>query len=206
MKKAIIIILTITTLGLEAQVDSTWKKILIEPDLLTLFPDTPIIDLTKPIKSYEYQIGELIYRVTSEKSPLIYYGRTIKEVDDEYYSSLTSKTITSKQKLIKENNFKFEGHNVRELIYIDTINSRQCTVTIQILNVIGFEEAMYKFYLIDFENRTTIPEISKPFFSNWDLYYKLENNLKNGNSDDLLKENGFIIEKDDKDSNKKQKK
>jgi hypothetical protein len=208
MKEAIIFILTLITFGLTAQSDSTWKTILIEPDLLSHFPETPAIDLTKQIKSYEYKIGQLIYRVTSEKSPIIYYGRTIKEVDEEYYSTLTSKTITSKQKLIKENDFKFEGHNVRELIFIDTLNLKPCTVILQILNVTGFEEAMYKFYLIDFENRTTIPEISKPFFKNWDLYYKLENKIviKNGKTDEILEDNGFIIEKENKRRKRKQKK
>lgn len=78
---------------------------------------------------------------------------------------------------------------------MDSIDSKPCTVTLQILNVIGFETAMYKFYFIDFENRNTIPKEFIPFFSKWDLYYKLENNLDNkkNNIDKVLKDNGFII-------------
>src|SRR5574343_72954 len=87
------------------------------------------------------------------------------------------------------------NYNVRELIYTDNINSKTCTVTLQILNVTGFDEAMYKFYFIDFKNRASVPEEYINFFSDWDLYYKLENEIKNSeNENKILEEKGFIID------------
>jgi len=197
MKKVLLIILITLTTAVSAQTDTTWKQVLIEPDISVYFPDTPKLKENPLVTTYEYQNSEVVLRVTSEKNPINYNGRTIEEVDSEYYSTLTSKTITGKQRLLKEKDTKFRGHDLRELIYSDTINSKPCTVTLQILNVTGFEEAMYKFYFIDFKNRMTIPENYAAFFSNWELYYKLENDIDNNKSrtNKILRKNGFKVVK-----------
>lgn len=90
MKKILLLILIVFATVINAQTDSTWKKILIEPDLLVYFPDTPEMKSNSLLNLYEFQNSEVILRVTSEKSPIIYNGRTIEEVDSEYYSTLTS--------------------------------------------------------------------------------------------------------------------
>ena len=196
MKNKILLLLIIFSTQVNAQINSNWKKIIIEPDLLVYLPEMPKVSVDSIKTTYEVTINKVIFRVTSEKSPLNYYGRTIKEVDDEYYNTLTKRILTKNQKLLKERNFLFEGHNVRELIYSDSINSMPCTVTLQILNVTGFDEAMYKFYFIDFKNRSNIPKEYLNFFSDWDLYYKLENEMKNSeNEDKVLEEKGFVVEK-----------
>jgi len=196
MKKRILILLIILSTQINAQDNFNWKKTIIEPDLLVYFTEKPKISVDSARTTYELKIKDVILKVTSEKSPLNYYGRSIKEVDDEYYAALTKNTLTKDQKLLKERNFDFEGHNVRELIYTDEINSKPCTVTLQILNVIGFDEAMYKFYFIDFKNRESVPKEYIHFFSDWNLYYKLENEMENSeNENKVLEEKGFIIDK-----------
>lgn len=195
MKNRILILLIILSAQINAQSNSAWKKTLIKPDLLVYFIEKPKKSVDSTGTTYELKTNEIILKITSEKSPLNYYGRSVKEVDDEYYSTLTKNTLTKNQKLLKERNFDFEGHNVRELIYTDNINSKPCTVTLQILNVTGFDEAMYKFYFIDFKNRASVPEEYINFFSDWDLYYKLENEIKNSeNENKILEEKGFIID------------
>lgn len=196
MKNNILIFFIILSTSINAQINSNWKKIIVKPDLLVYFPENPKVSVDSLKTTYELKINEVIFKVTSEKSPLNYYGRTIEEVDKEYYSSLTKKTLREEQILIKERNFDFEGHNVRELIYSDHVNSKPCTVTLQILNVIGLDEAMYKFYFIDFKNRSNIPKEYQHFFSDWDLYYKFENDIQNSeNVDEVMEEKGFIVEK-----------
>lgn len=135
MRKVLFIILITLTTAVSAQTDTTWKQVLIEPDISVYFPDTPKLEVNPLVTSSEFQNSEVILRVTSEKSPLNYYGRSIAEVDSEYYATLTGRMISDRQKLIKETNFDFEGHHVRELIYTDTVDLRPCTVTLQILNV-----------------------------------------------------------------------
>lgn len=180
---------------INAQTNPEWQKTIIAPDLLVYFPENPKKSVDSLITTYELKFNDVIFKVTSEKSPLNYYGRTIKEVEDEYYAALTKSTLSENQQLIKERNFDFEGHNVRELIYFDNIQSKPCIVTLQILNVTGFDEAMYKFYFIDFNNRHSIPNEYSNFFYDWDLYYKLENEMNTSDSEDkVLEEKGFHVQ------------
>jgi len=204
MKKLLIIHLLLITSLSYAQKNSNWVGKIIEPDLFVLFPDTPKIFLNKGVYLYEYINSEFIMRVTSEKSPLNYYGRTIEEVESEYYDSLNDRILNRKQKILTEEDFKFENHKVRKLVYLDTINNQPCTVTLEILNVTGFEEAMYKFYFIDFKQRPDLPKVFENFFLGWDLYYKFENqiNEKETNKKKLFEDNGFKVEFDEPKSKK----
>jgi hypothetical protein len=196
--KIVITLIIIFSLQMTAQ-SLAWKKTLIEPDLLVNFINDNKVIRDETITRYEFQNDEVILLITTEKSPLNYFGRSISDVDTEYFGSLTKSIITSNKKLLKESNFDFEGHNVRELVYSDVVNSKPCTVTLQILNVTGFEEAMYKFYFIDFKNRDIVPEKYTPFFSDWDLYFKIENDVKDSeNANDVLKAKGFVIENEQK--------
>ena len=153
-----------------------WKSIQIEPDIIVYFPDEPQKSISDSIIAYEWSSDTIIYKVTSEESPLNYYGRTIKEVNNEFYSQLTSQLITSKQRLISERDFEFENHHVRELIYEDSIKSKLVTVQLQILNVTGISKAMYKFYKINLSNSKGISK-DDPFFSGWNLYGSFEGNF-----------------------------
>lgn len=174
-----------------------WKGFLIDPDIYVLLPDSPKVSIEKSTKVYELNNDEVKLKIISLKSPLNFYGRPIKEVEDEYFGNLTQNTIKHNQKLISEDNFKFENQNVKKIIYSDTIDKRSCTVTLEILNVVGFEEAEYRFFLIDFKNRIVFPSQYAPFFSQWDLYYKIENNINSNkeNENDFLKNKGFKIER-----------
>jgi hypothetical protein len=196
IKKRILLLISILiVIQSYGQPDSVWKGFIVEPDIYVFFPGIPQVKNIGEIKSYEFSNDEIILKVTSEKSPIIYFGRTIKEVDSEYYGSLTAKIISPRQKLLEEDNYKFENHNVRRYVYADTIDKKPCVVTLEILNVTGYEDAMYKFYLIDFKNRIKFPDKYLPFFSDWNLYYKIENQIdqEKGNENEFLKKKGFTI-------------
>jgi hypothetical protein len=162
-----------------AQDKHKWLKVLIEPDLLVTMPDTPKAISMNGIKIYECIYPNKIFRITTEKSPLNYKGRRINEVDKEFFDSLTYKIIHEngvKRELVSDSNTAVEGHNVRFIIYRETINQREAVVKLEILNVTGIEEAMYKFYMIDFEKKD-ITDNESIFFNTWDLYYKFEKGI-----------------------------
>jgi hypothetical protein len=176
MKNIVFPILLFFNYSAKGQIDTNWLAVIIEPDILVFFPDTPTIRMTNDVTYYEFVDQNTILRVTSEKNKINYYGRPIAEVDYEYYSTLTERTITDRNKLITEIDSSFEGHNLRKLVYTDTINMKPCIVTLFILSVTGFEEALYKFYVINFDNRVDFSKEYLRFYSNWDLYYQFETN------------------------------
>lgn len=181
MRYLYMLFLTCSFLQTHAQSDSSWVLTLIQPDLKIEFPEKAAtrIEAGKELHSLSY--GTAQFEITSEKSPLNYYGRTIKEVNDEYYGSLTKNVLQAggkSRQLLSERNFKLDGFDVRELIYLDSIQNKEAKVTHWILNVIGIREACYNIKFIDFQRSENIPDIGLKFFRSIDIYYKIEKGIQ----------------------------
>lgn len=171
MKNGLFLFFTVVSITISAQNTTGWQEVLLKPDLLAHFPKAPMISGDSAKQIYSCDTGDVILRITIEKNPLDYTGRSVEEVDKEYYDNLNQSILDKHQTLISQRDFKFDGQHVRELIYYDTLDLRPCRTTLQILNVIGWGDAMYKFYLIDFSTNDFYSENYDEFFQNWNLFY-----------------------------------
>ena len=188
------------TLSLATENPDSGVKVILNPDLMILFPDSAIKTSDDGIDLYRLEMNNQVYEISSEQSPLDYTGRYTAEVDQEYYGPLTEKVLNEgpDRTLISERDFKLDGFNVREIIYSDASNEKTSRVTLWILNVIGFRPACYKIRFTDYDNSMHLPPTAEAFFASIDIYYLMENNisLDEEKADQLLKDEGFKIAKE----------
>lgn len=77
----------------KGQNEPKWKEVLLNPDLLVHFPKESEIINDEIKQTYICNSDSISLKITVEKNPLNYKGRSIADVNKEFYDNLTQNTL-----------------------------------------------------------------------------------------------------------------